>query len=55
MGGEVKKKIKGKIRKKCEQIRQKQKYAQKGELEMINKIKAWERESIMKINKIPSL
>jgi hypothetical protein len=41
--GEGKKKIKGNIRKEGEQIRQEQKDAEKGELEMINdKIKAWE-------------
>lgn len=41
--GEGKKKIKRNIRKECEQIRQEQNDAEKGELEMINeKIKAWE-------------
>jgi hypothetical protein len=41
--GVGKKKIKGNIRKEVEQIRQEQKGAEKGELEMINEeIKAWE-------------
>jgi hypothetical protein len=45
MVGEVKKKIKGNIRKVGEQIRQEQKEAKKFELEMINeKIKAREGE-----------
>lgn len=43
--GEIKKKIKGNIRKEGEQIRQEQQDAEKGKLEVINeKIKAWEGE-----------